>query len=205
VSTRKTMSGQSNRTNLNLTIEQPGAVVPVSAGQKSPRGVLQSAFTGASPTPSTSSTMSPSTPLTPTANAPTPEPQSESSKLFLANTLLAVEKMEEEQQFTTERQTALNFTFLTVLSYIRQLITAVNNKFNDQFVDITATIVHEGGEIMRLFSKPSLLEYFESKHNFFIFLFLILFFSCREIKDTFQEYDNNRKSSGGKDDSQDCM
>jgi len=76
-------------------------------------------------------------------------PHSQATKIFLANVLLAIEKMEEEQQFSTERQTALNFTFQTVLSYIRQLITAVNNKFNDQFVDITAMVVHEGGEIMR--------------------------------------------------------
>jgi len=147
-------SRKSMRLNPGLSIQQPAGLV-ISSSQKSPRAPLPSAFTVSGSTPPLNSSPMTTTPIpsSPSSYSSPPEPvvvpHSQATKLFLANVLVVVEKMEEEQQFSTERQTALNFTFQTVVSYIRQLVTAVNNKFNDQFVDITATVVHEGGEIMR--------------------------------------------------------
>lgn len=60
-----------------------------------------------------------------------------------------IEQFEQDQKFKTTEQTSLDNGFQNVLGYTRQLITAVHNNFTGQFVDITAQVVHEIGEIAR--------------------------------------------------------
>lgn len=86
------------------------------------------------------STTAPVTPVNANANDGATE--------VIDNIMFEMESFLVEQQ-QTEHMTTITVIFISVVQEIVSLITAVTNRFNRQFIDITATAVHSIGEITR--------------------------------------------------------
>jgi len=139
------LKGAYNAQQIREQILQPPSPATNSVPSNPPTITLPSNFS--IPTSSSTSSSSSTTPVPSSPRLFTADKEVEMNQHFLQTTQETIEKMEDDDRFSTMKQTNLNFIYQSLLGVVKQLITAVNNKFNGQFVDLNASIVNEISEL----------------------------------------------------------